>query len=115
MSWASPDSATQRNGPCPSQKTGRMQAGTKPASAIDLGQGGIERGSQEVEIPLRNAAPGARLVDFDAEEGRSAHHRRERLRSAHATQSGADDQAAGQIVAAEMLAACGGERLVGAL
>ncbi len=30
MSAGSPDRATQRNGPLPSQKSGRMNAGTKP-------------------------------------------------------------------------------------
>ena len=33
MSSGSPDSATQRNGPLPSQKSGRMKAGTKPGKS----------------------------------------------------------------------------------
>ena len=33
MSLASPESATQRNGPLPSQNSGRMYAGTKPGKA----------------------------------------------------------------------------------
>ncbi len=35
MSSGSPDSATQRNGPLPSQNSGRMYAGTKPGYAAD--------------------------------------------------------------------------------
>ena len=43
MSFGSPDSAAQRNGPLPSQKSGRMYAGTKPGEverplvAVQLG------------------------------------------------------------------------------
>ena len=33
MSAGSPDSAAQRNGPLPSQKSGRMYAGTKPGNS----------------------------------------------------------------------------------
>ena len=33
MSSGSPDSATQRNGPLPSQNSGRMYAGTKPGKS----------------------------------------------------------------------------------
>ncbi len=33
MSDASPESAAQRNGPLPSQKSGRMYAGTKPGKS----------------------------------------------------------------------------------
>jgi hypothetical protein len=33
MSSGSPESAAQRNGPFPSQKSGRMYAGTKPGNA----------------------------------------------------------------------------------
>ena len=33
MSAGSPDSAAQRNGPLPSQKSGRMYAGTNPGNS----------------------------------------------------------------------------------
>jgi len=63
---------------------------------------------------LLHAPPRARRVDFDADEHRSAHRRRERLRPAHAAEPGADHQPPGKVVRPEVLASRRRERLVGA-
>ena len=41
MSAGSPDSAAQRNGPLPSQNSGRMYSGTKPGMSNAVGDAGL--------------------------------------------------------------------------
>ena len=48
MSSGSPDSATQRNGPLPSQKSGRMYAGTKPGKRERVGHAFVVRDLADV-------------------------------------------------------------------
>ena len=84
-------------------------------AAGDLGQALLERGREPIEISLLDPPPRARGIHLHAEEGGAAHRRRQRLRAAHASQPGADHQAAGEVVGAEVLPPGRGEGLVGAL
>ena len=51
MSSGSPDSATQRNGPLPSQNSGRMYSGTNP------GYANAARATPPVSAPARMLLP----------------------------------------------------------
>ncbi len=57
MSAGSPDSATQRKGPLPSQNSGRMNAGTKPGKSNAFGDAGrLGLGADVVAVVERHRA-----------------------------------------------------------
>ncbi len=76
MSSGSPESATQRNGPLPSQKSGRMYAGTKPGKSNAFCTPCLERDLADVvAVVERDRARALQLehrVHVDAIEARAA-------------------------------------------
>src|SRR5205814_341492 len=137
MSSGSPDRATQRNGPLPSQNSGRMYSGTKPgilkasptpastawarrllpysnATAPRACIAKSARTCSAIEVAGVQAALDAGRVDVDAEEGGGVHGGGQRLGAAHAAEARGQHQPAGE-GAAEVAAGAGGEGLVGAL
>ncbi len=84
------------------------------AGALDDREGFVEIGRVGIEIASAQAEIDAARPALDGEARGARHHRRQRLRPAHAAQAGGEQPAALQ-VAAIMLAAHLGEGLVGAL
>ena len=80
MSSGSPDSATQRNGPLPSQKSGRMYAGTKPGKRERVGDALVVRDLADVVavVERRNALRVEREHRLDVRHDRLLRRRDER-------------------------------------
>ena len=84
------------------------------APAGDHGQRFIQRPGLGVEVAGADAEVDPRLVHLDGEAGGPGHHRRQRLRAAHAAEAAGQDPAPGRITA-EMPVSAGREGLVGTL
>src|SRR5436305_1608145 len=81
MSSGSPERATQRNGPLPSQNKGRIYSGTNPG----------------ISTAPRQPASDARAIDINPKECRSIQRSGEWLRAAHATHATADNKLARKV------------------
>src|SRR2546430_1146338 len=110
MSSGSPDSATQRDGPLPSQKSGRTYAGTNPGKANARGES-VRGGG---EVPSLNPFSGAGGLPRCAGKGRCGPGRRGRSAPAHPPRAGGGDPLGGTPPAV-MLAPGFRERLVSPL